>query len=70
MSPFLRSVSLSSHFLRGKKGPFDLSAESRLFALHRRFTPKYFDPDISDGRPKLTEEGKRVIQLELEGDGY
>lgn len=38
--------------------------------LRIRFIPKYFDPDLSDGRPRLTEEGKRVVALELEGDGY
>ncbi|KAL7415084.1 hypothetical protein BDY24DRAFT_413768 [Mrakia frigida] len=46
----------------------DRTAERKVTG--EEFIPKYFDPDLSDGRPRLTEEGKRVVALELEGDGY
>ena len=32
---------------------------------YRRFTPKYFDKDISTGLPTLTEEGRKALQEEL-----
>ena len=33
-----------------------------------RFVPRYFEPDISTGIPKLTEEGRKAIQEELAED--
>ena len=32
----------------------------------RRFTPQYFEKDISTGVPKLTPEGLKVIEEELQ----
>lgn len=30
-----------------------------------RFVPKYFEKDIESGMPRLTEEGRRVVEEEL-----
>jgi hypothetical protein len=33
---------------------------------NNRFVPMFFDPDISDGRGKLTEAGKKALQEEMD----
>lgn len=38
--------------------------------LQNRFIPQFFDPDFSDGRPKLTEAGKKALLEEAELKGY
>lgn len=37
-----------------------------LIAPHFRFIPKYFEKDISAGYAKLTDEGRKVVNEELE----
>lgn len=34
--------------------------------LTGRFVPRFFEVDISDGRPKLSEGGRKAIQEEVE----
>lgn len=31
-----------------------------------RFVPRFFVPEFDDGRPRLSEEGQKAIQEELE----
>ncbi|CDZ98460.1 Oxysterol-binding protein [Phaffia rhodozyma] len=34
------------------------------------FEPRFFEPNIDDGRPRLTEAGRKAIEAELAGEGY
>lgn len=35
-----------------------------------RHVPVMFDPDYSDGRARLTPEGRKALERELKGEGY
>ena len=36
-----------------------------LSQVFSRFVPRFFEPDIATGIPKLTEEGRKALQEEL-----
>ncbi|KAJ9479427.1 putative Oxysterol-binding protein-like protein (putative) [Pseudozyma hubeiensis] len=66
---------LSKKFSEATKQKQDIEQKQRNTAAERKrqgetFTPRFFDADISDGRPKLTEEGRKALDGENELVGY
>ncbi|GAC97547.1 predicted oxysterol binding protein [Pseudozyma hubeiensis SY62] len=66
---------LSKKFSEATKQKQDIEQKQRNTAAERKrqgetFTPRFFDADISDGRPKLTEEGRKALDGEHELVGY
>lgn len=66
---------LSKKFSEATKAKQEIEQAQRNTAADRKrkgetFTPRFFDADISDGRPKLTEEGRKALDGEHNLAGY
>lgn len=66
---------LSKKFSEATKAKQEIEQKQRNVAAERKrkgegFVPRFFDADISDGRPKLTEEGRKAVDGEYELAGY
>lgn len=66
---------LSKKFSEATKNKQEIEQAQRNTAAERKrksetFVPRFFDADISDGRPKLTEEGRKAIDGEHNLAGY
>ena len=40
-------------------------ATAKRKAANEEHAPRFFEADYSDGRPRLTEEGRRAVEAEL-----
>ncbi|SJX63197.1 related to OSH6-member of an oxysterol-binding protein family [Sporisorium reilianum f. sp. reilianum] len=66
---------LAKKYSEATKHKQDIEQRQRNVAAERKrkgetFIPRFFDADISDGRPKLTEEGRKALDGENELVGY
>ncbi|EST05250.1 Oxysterol-binding protein [Kalmanozyma brasiliensis GHG001] len=66
---------LGKKFSEATKAKQEIEQKQRNVAAERKrkgedFVPRFFDADISDGRPKLTEEGRKAVDGEYELAGY
>ncbi|SNX87317.1 related to OSH6 - member of an oxysterol-binding protein family [Melanopsichium pennsylvanicum] len=66
---------LAKKYSEATKNKQEIEQKQRNTAAERKrkgetFVPRFFDADISDGRPKLTEEGRIAIDSEYELVGY
>ena len=66
---------LTKKYSEATKHKQDIEQRQRNVAAERKrkgetFVPRFFDADISDGRPKLTEEGRKALDGEYELVGY
>lgn len=69
------SAILAKKYSEATKHKQDIEQKQRNTAAERKrkgetFVPRYFDADISDGRPKLTEEGRKALDGEYNLAGY
>ncbi|CCF52550.1 hypothetical protein NDA11_001186 [Ustilago hordei] len=69
------SAILSKKYSEATKHKQDIEQKQRNTAAERKrkgetFVPRFFNADISDGRPKLTEEGRKAIDGEHNLAGY
>lgn len=66
---------LGKKYSEATKNKQDIEQMQRNAAAERKrngetFVPRFFDADISDGRPKLTDEGRKAIDGEYQLAGY
>lgn len=66
---------LAKKFSEATKHKQDIEQVQRTTAAERKrkgeaFVPRFFDADISDGRPRLTEEGRKALDGEYNLAGY
>ncbi|KZO98536.1 hypothetical protein CALVIDRAFT_535177 [Calocera viscosa TUFC12733] len=54
----------TAHKLRIEQAQRDIAAERKRRGVH--FEPVYFDPDIEDGRSRLSENGQKAIREEID----
>ncbi len=69
------SAILAKKYSEATKNKQDIEQMQRNTAAERKrkgetFVPRFFDADISDGRPKLTEEGRQALDGEYNLAGY
>lgn len=66
---------LAKKYSEATKHKQDIEQKQRNTAAERKrkgenFVPRFFDADISDGRPRLTEEGRKALDGEHNLQGY
>ncbi|TKY85452.1 hypothetical protein EX895_005614 [Sporisorium graminicola] len=69
------SAILAKKYSEATKHKQEIEQRQRNMAAERKrkgeaFVPRFFDADISDGRPKLTEEGRKALDGENNLEGY